>query len=797
MSSHQQEPLWRECVNWLIDLKILRRDQFPFNSELCSFVQYIRDGVLLCHLITKIDPRVMDFREVFQRTQMSQYMSLKNIRLFLRACKKFDLKDSDLFEPSHLFDYTNFGKVLHTLSKLSKCPKVLRLGVEGFPALQTELDSNEDEIYRRLEEVENQDEQYSEYCYAPTDENIYEDLCSLTNSRSAQANSLLPQTPKDKRDYSVNEIIDTEKNYIDALNLIITKFIVPLTSGNPNLLNEDEKNCIFFGIENLYEIHSGMHEDLVRACANVNDIKLYSVFLNWKEKLLVYGEFCANLTLAQHQIETVMRGSKVVADEIERCQREASKSAYLNLKDLITLPMQRVLKYPLLLKTLCSYTDKNHEDYSGLCLAYEAVVDLAEYINEAKRDYEMIQIIHEVQASISDWSAENNSLIEYGRLIKDGELKMRSHEDSRNAKLRYVFILNRCVIFCKATRGEQYSLRLILPLDKYKLEDCLTQRSQNTRESRWTHQWLLVDHQNKTAHTLYAKTADSKNSWMRAFNDAMESLYPFESRETNHNFSLYTCDTSAENCKICKKLFKGTIFQGYKCTKCHITAHKACLGVIRSCPPPPTPPPRPAIRSFQLPMPPTSPISNLDRISHSELDRYPWYAGEMSRPAAAAILRNTPIGTFLCRFKSNENAYALSLKTGDEIKHMKVVQITDSNLVGRRSYCLSETYSFRSLVELVSHHAHNSLRESFHGLDAFLEVPWKNKFLTARAIEDYIAENENMNLLSIFKGQHIIIVSKEGDGTGWWKGKFYDSEGDKKEGYFPKEYVREDNFFQE
>ena len=128
---------------------------------------------------------------------------------------------------------------------------------------------------------------------------------------------------------------------------------------------------------------------------------------------------------------------------------------------------------------------------------------------------------------------------------------------------------------------------------------------------------------------------------------------------------------------------------------------------------------------------------------------------------------------------------------------MKVVQITDSNLVGRRSYCLSETYSFRSLVELVSHHAHNSLRESFHGyyilyrasslvkqiilqiywnrLDAFLEVPWKNKFLTARAIEDYIAENENMNLLSIFKGQHIIIVSKEGDGTGWWKGKFYDS----------------------
>ena len=38
-------------------------------------------------------------------------MSLKNIRLFLFACKKFDLKDSDLFSPADLFDFTNFGNI--------------------------------------------------------------------------------------------------------------------------------------------------------------------------------------------------------------------------------------------------------------------------------------------------------------------------------------------------------------------------------------------------------------------------------------------------------------------------------------------------------------------------------------------------------------------------------------------------------------------------------------------------------------------------------------------------------------
>lgn len=86
--------------------------------------------------------------------------------------------------------------------------------------------------------------------------------------------------------------------------------------------------------------------------------------------------------------------------------------------------MQRVLKYPLLLNKLSSHTDRvsceliaekyvyilrflftdfglfcqqNHEDYQGLCLAEEAIRDLAEYINEAKRDYEMRQIIQDVE----------------------------------------------------------------------------------------------------------------------------------------------------------------------------------------------------------------------------------------------------------------------------------------------------------------------------------------------------------------------------------------------------------------
>ena len=52
-------------------------------------------------------------------------------------------------------------------------------------------------------------------------------------------------TPVEKRDYSINEIVDTEKNYIEALAMIKTKFIRPLS----NVLKEEDKKCIFYGIE--------------------------------------------------------------------------------------------------------------------------------------------------------------------------------------------------------------------------------------------------------------------------------------------------------------------------------------------------------------------------------------------------------------------------------------------------------------------------------------------------------------------------------------------------------------------
>lgn len=86
--------------------------------------------------------------------------------------------------------------------------------------------------------------------------------------------------------------------------------------------------------------------------------------------------------------------------------------------------MQRILKYHLLLDKLVEETPRDWTDDSRqLTKAREVMVDVAQYIDEVKRDSDTLDIIKDIQASIIDW-ASPVELKDYGRLLKDGELRV-------------------------------------------------------------------------------------------------------------------------------------------------------------------------------------------------------------------------------------------------------------------------------------------------------------------------------------------------------------------------------------
>ncbi|KAG5896471.1 hypothetical protein JTB14_005853 [Gonioctena quinquepunctata] len=191
------DELWRECATWLTRCEILRPDHKANWPTACiaDLANILRDGVLLCKLLNKIDPGCIDMKDVNLKPTLAQFLCLRNIGLFLKVCSEhFGLRHSDLFEDTMLFDLTNFHKVLCALSKLSLCAKV-RSKIPGFAAQR--LKREEEMVYQGLKTVDIH-VQSGTSCSQPSwmqfkipcpqmedwEEEVYDDLCYVTFSSS-------------------------------------------------------------------------------------------------------------------------------------------------------------------------------------------------------------------------------------------------------------------------------------------------------------------------------------------------------------------------------------------------------------------------------------------------------------------------------------------------------------------------------------------------------------------------------------------------------------------------------------
>ncbi|XP_055847116.1 protein vav isoform X2 [Episyrphus balteatus] len=760
--------LWRECVAWLTRCKILPVDHkanWPV-SEIRVLALTLRDGVLLCNLILFLDPTCMDKGDFNRKPQMAQFLCCKNIKLFLDVCKNhFGIRESDLFEPTMLYDLTNFHRVLITLSKLSHCRKVQQLhpDIEGFniQLSHTERSHSDEAIYKDLHSTTT----YNSACNATVEElntkeeEVYQDLCVVNKKRSSQLTTSFEQ-----RDYVIRELIDTESNYLDVLNALKYKFMVPMEKY---LAVEDIKT-IFPRIRDLAEIHSKFLDKLREAVLPNTKLKLSQVFLDFREPFLIYGEYCSNLINGIDALGDICKRNSLIEQLVQQCEKEYNVGK-LQLRDILSVPMQRILKYHLLLDKLVKETSPVHEDFRGLERAKEAMVDVAQYINEVKRDSDHLVIIQKVKDSIIDIQGlkDGNDLAQYGRLLLDGELHIKAHEDQKT-KLRYAFVFDKILILVKTlsskTGDTQYTFKDSHNLADYRVEQGHSRRTLG-RDTRFKYQLLLARKSQKTAFTLYLKSEPERDKWRKALSEAMENLDPPGCRTTDHKMEITTFDAPVQ-CTHCSKFLKGRIHQGYKCKVCEIPVHKGCISSTGRCK--------------------QNPISIPPPVCDRQLAEFNWFVGTMDRDTAASRLEGRKVGTYLLRVRpqgasnSHETMYAVSLKTDDNvIKHMKINQGTDGDHV---IYCLSTRRHFKTIVELVSYYERNDLGENFAGLNQSLLWPFREVIATAI----YEFEPKGTNQLQLKQGCQVVVIGKDGDSKGWWRGRIGETVG-----YFPKEYVKE------
>lgn len=117
-------------------------------------------------------------------------------------------------------------------------------------------------------------------------------------------------------------------------------------------------------------MHSSFYLELMKV--REPHTKLSQTFMRWREKFLVYGGYCANLSRATNLLQelcdtdesfnaavvVILRKhpSEVFTFKLQAYEKEDNNGRF-KLRDVLSVPMQRILKYHLLLEKLIENTD--------------------------------------------------------------------------------------------------------------------------------------------------------------------------------------------------------------------------------------------------------------------------------------------------------------------------------------------------------------------------------------------------------------------------------------------------------
>uniref|UniRef100_A0AAV2J994 DH domain-containing protein n=1 Tax=Knipowitschia caucasica TaxID=637954 RepID=A0AAV2J994_KNICA len=242
-------------------------------------------------------------------------------------------------------------------------------------------------------------EQMTGFCRSLHDINTAEASSSSSSSSSLSPSpvSAAPLTHADKLRKVINELVDTEKAYVKDLRCLIDCYLKPLQKGG--ILTQDELDVLFGNLGEMVDFQVEFLrtlEDGIRLVPDLNCLErveqfkkvLFSLggsFLYYADRFKIYSAFCASHTKVPKVLAKAKTDPDFKAFLAERNPRQQHSST---LESYLIKPIQRVLKYPLLLRELYCLTDPDSEEHYHLDVAMKAMNKVASHINEMQKLHE-------------------------------------------------------------------------------------------------------------------------------------------------------------------------------------------------------------------------------------------------------------------------------------------------------------------------------------------------------------------------------------------------------------------------
>ncbi|XP_070782030.1 pleckstrin homology domain-containing family G member 1 [Enoplosus armatus] len=301
------------------------------------------------------------------------------------------------------------------------------------------------------------------------------------------------QGPRTYVDRVVQEILDTERTYVQDLRSIVEDYLECISNQARLALSSEDKGSLFGNIRDIYHFNRDLLHDLEKC--NADPVAIAECFVSKSEEFHIYTQYCTNYPRSVAVLTECMR-NKALAKFFR--ERQESLRHSLPLGSYLLKPVQRILKYHLLLHEIANHMEKDTETYEVVHEAIDTMQRVAWHINDMKRKHEHAVRLQEIQSLLTNWKGPD--LIGYGELVLEGTFRLQRAKNERT-----LFLFDKLLLITKK-REETYTYKAHILCCNLMLVEVIPKEPLS---------FSVFHYKNpKLQHTVQAKSQQDKRMWI-------------------------------------------------------------------------------------------------------------------------------------------------------------------------------------------------------------------------------------------------------------------------------------------
>ncbi|NWH50618.1 PKHG1 protein, partial [Fregata magnificens] len=294
-------------------------------------------------------------------------------------------------------------------------------------------------------------------------------------------------------DRVVQEILETERMYVQDLKSIVKDYLDCIADQTKLSLGTEERSALFGNIRDIYRFNSELLQDLEN-CEN-DPVAIADCFVSKSEDFHIYTQYCTNYPRSVAVLTECMR-NKALAKFFRERQEALQHS--LPLGSYLLKPVQRILKYHLLLHEIENHLDKDTEGYDVVLDAIDTMQRVAWHINDMKRKHEHAIRLQEIQSLLTNWKGPD--LTSYGELVLEGTFRIQRAKNERT-----LFLFDKLLLITKK-RDEMFAYKAHILCGNLMLVEVIPKEPLS---------FSVFHYKNpKMQHTVQAKSQQDKRLWI-------------------------------------------------------------------------------------------------------------------------------------------------------------------------------------------------------------------------------------------------------------------------------------------